>query len=132
MASKKITVKVTQNQWGNYRVSVTGQDSIQRGSEIETKLAAIEALDANPGAVYSDKSYIPLADLDTLRAEMAAEHFPRWERAVLNAIIEQAECSNSDAQAIMEAQDKLIAFQYAANTDPATAATAILKAGASQ
>lgn len=71
MASKKITVKVTRNQWGNYRIAVTGQDSILRGDEHEAIFAAMEALDANPGAVYSDKSHIPLTEINALRERLA-------------------------------------------------------------
>jgi len=62
----------------------------------------------------------------------ADKSFDQWERAVIAAIEVQCDCSTSDAQGIMEAQEFLVTSQFHADATPDAAAAAILQAGATR
>jgi hypothetical protein len=56
--AKRILIKVTKNNWGNFRGHVTGSPSYEIGpNDWDAKYWARETLAAHPGAVYSELSY---------------------------------------------------------------------------
>ena len=139
MATRKITVKVTSNIYGNFRGFLTGADSVQIGaSEWDAKEWASEALRANPGATLSDKSCFTMADIDAHRASIAAVRtrtpaglqpiLPqsparvKWETKVVEALCALCKCTTGDAQAIMEGQPQWLEDCWITRTDPARTA----------